>query len=196
MSSFSATARVQCRETSSAAGPLIPKWVQSSDPVTRVATRPASQAVISTSWDTPDNSACESGDAESSTRGTSAGTGGTTVCPSRGREIPSRAVAAAFRERLSARGKHEPRGAHRSSIRLEREPCVRPGHGMHAVVVEPLDSEPFGFPQERVQDVARPVGVGKQLAVLFFVERNAELTKERDGCADRQRAQHLPHRIA
>ncbi len=74
-------ARIQCRLMSIAAGPLIPKWVNSIAPGWRCSALPLPEASVSvTSTAIPDSvvSACPSG----STSGTSAGTGGTIVCPS------------------------------------------------------------------------------------------------------------------
>ena len=41
------------------------------------------------------------------------------------------------------------------------------------------------LPQQRVEDVARAIGVGKQLAVLFLVQADADLAEEGDGVRDR-----------
>ena len=46
--------------------------------------------------------------------------------------------------------------------------------------------------EQRGEDVARSVRVGKQLAVAFLVQGDAEIAEERDRFVDAQRAQHLP----
>ena len=47
--------------------------------------------------------------------------------------------------------------------------------------------------KKRVEHVARAVGIGKELAVSFFVERDAQLAEERDCLLDGKRAQNLAH---
>ena len=53
----SSCARSQCRDAFSATGPLMPKCVQSSEPVRRIATAPSTQTASSTSCETPDSAA-------------------------------------------------------------------------------------------------------------------------------------------
>ena len=59
----------------------------------------------------------------------------------------------------------------------------------HAVAGLERGAGASGFAQQRVEHVARSVGVGKQLAAGFLVKADAELAEERDGVTRRERAE-------
>src|SRR6185295_10281438 len=46
------------------------------------------------------------------------------------------------------------------------------------------------FVEQRVEHVARPIGIRKEFAAGFFVERHADLAEERDGVGDRERPEN------
>ena len=75
----STTARCQCRETSSAAGPLAPKCVHSRSPPIRRGGTPGDRTVSSTGWLTPDRAWWK---VPSRSSGASAGVVATIECPS------------------------------------------------------------------------------------------------------------------
>ena len=52
------------------------------------------------------------------------------------------------------------------------------------------DAGAIAFAQQRVEHVAGAVRVGKELAVRFLVQGDADVAKEGDRVGDRKRAQH------
>ena len=55
------------------------------------------------------------------------------------------------------------------------------------------DVQPLHFCEQRVEHRARPVRVGKQLAVFFLVHRDAKRLEERRRALGWKRPQHVAH---
>ena len=62
----------------------------------------------------------------------------------------------------------------------------------HTMARGELRTDGLALPQQGIEHVPRAVGIGKQLAARFFVQRHADFTEERDRLADGKRAQHAP----
>lgn len=62
------------------------------------------------------------------------------------------------------------------------------------MTVEALHAQACAPVEERIQYIARTVGVGKQLAACLLVQRDAQVFEERHRPFDRHRSQHLPDR--
>jgi hypothetical protein len=61
------------------------------------------------------------------------------------------------------------------------------------VLAQDPDADTIGFTQQRFEDGARPVAVGKELAVFLFVKRDAELGEECRAARRWKRAQNVAH---
>ena len=81
------------------------------------------------------------------------------------------------------------RAADRATCRARTRPSARVT-AWTRVPVSSVTPASADAGQQRVQHVARLVGVGKELAARLFVQRQAEIAEERDGLLDRERAQH------
>src|SRR5262249_6695273 len=110
-----------------------------------------------------------------------------------GRDLEADAIAAAFWKRTAARREHDSTGADLAGTRDNAKPRgvlldrlnARASHDRYTGVACGAD--------ERVENVPRTIRIGKQLAVLFFVQPHAEDSKERDCVGDGQAAQHAAH---
>ncbi len=113
------------------------------------------------------------------------------LMPERASQSVATAVAAALRQRLPAGGQHDLPGLEDTAGGIERK-AIRPvRQRLHAAAVQPFDAELRTFREQRLQHIARPVRVGKQLAVRLFVQGHAEVGEELHGLRHWQRAQHL-----
>src|SRR5215472_12374930 len=104
------------------------------------------------------------------------------------------AVASALRQRTAAGREDDSTGAEVALVGGDAEaalgfgaisvdgPHAGDGCDRHAGVARRAD--------ERVEDVACAVRVGKQLAVLFLVKPHADIAEECDGLVDRQAPEH------
>ena len=114
--------------------------------------------------------------------GASAGRLGDERVAKRARHLVARAVAAGLRQRSSARCEHDRRAprAARATCRARTPRPLRATAWTRVPVASctPLSADAA---QQRVEHVAGPVGIGKQLAAGLFVQRHAELAEERDG---------------
>ena len=77
-----------------------------------------------------------------------------------------------------------------SARRFNRKAGLRPHNAVRACGGDQIDVGSIELAKQRIEDVARAIGIRKQLASGFVVERNTQLAKELDGIGDRQSAQH------
>jgi len=108
--------------------------------------------------------------------------------PARQRE--ARAVAPAFRKRLTPHGQHHARRADPGPVRRDSISAVGWRDVRDTMIGGQHHAGPIGFVQECVEDVACPVAVGKELSVCLFVQRHAEVAEERDCVLNRPSAKN------
>src|SRR5262249_6119129 len=77
---------------------------------------------------------------------------------------------------------------------FEHEAVAAAGDAENAVAVETDDAGAIRLFEQRLEHVAGPVRVGKQLAAFFLVKRDAELFEEADRLLDGKRSKHLANR--
>jgi hypothetical protein len=182
----SSLARSQWRDMFNATGPLMPKCVHRSDPVSLVDTVPSVRSTSSIGCATPLSVPWIDSAPLASSSGTSAGVVGTIVCPS---------LRAISRPRHRRRFSHDcppaendARGPDISTARGEPESLAVPLHVEHARVGRECRASAMCLVEKRLEHIPRPLAIGKQLAVSFFVQRHADFSKERDRVADWKRA--------
>ena len=186
-----ACARCQCRDRSSATGPLMPKCVHSSDPVSAIIVaaahaqrqrgrmRSAGQARMSVARPGP----AAPGPAWSARSCDRATAPGRSPCR-RSRSWATNARRSPAPLRRHRRCAPSASSAANDSWRLSDATRRARLHG---------DPQAPGLSQQRIEHRASPIRIGEQLAVLFLVERDAQLLEERGGAGRGKRAQHVPH---
>ena len=100
------------------------------------------------------------------------------------------AIAAAFRQRHSARREDDPARQEFARVRGHAKAAgslLQQGDAMRRAQLHAAGRCLF---EQRVEYLARAVRVGKELAVVLFVQRDAGVCEEPDRVGNRQRAQH------
>ena len=98
------------------------------------------------------------------------------------------AVAAALGKGLTARREHDRLRLNATGGGRKREAVAGWRDIQHAPAGQKRGANAAGFPEERVEHVARAVSVGKELAAGFFVNVHAELAEKCDRRVHRKRA--------
>ena len=169
----------------------MPKCVHSIAPRTLAATAESTRTTSSTSTATPVSRRC-SGSRSSSTQRHERGRGRHDCVSELSREVEARAVAAGLRERASAGREHDAPRAKVPRGGLEPEVAVGRLDTADAVARAQLDARGRRLAQQRREHVAGAVRIREELAVGFFVKRDADGAEEADRVGDGKAAQDAP----
>ena len=171
----------------------MPKCVQSSEPVRRTATAPSIQTASSTSCDTPETERWTlSVGIQQQRRERRRGRHDRVAQAPGDREARRRRCRSSAATGRRSRGRRRRHAGSPRSVTTRKPPLGRfddrARDGPRRAARRPRSR----LAQQRVEHVARAVGVGKQLAAGLLVQRDADLAEERDRLADGERAQHAP----